>query len=169
MSYEKGHTEKRPRIRVYHVYPFRASLLLFHCSLYLVTWVTIADYTGSGPSSIPISFFWYGWTADKAIHWIVPIIALFPFGFGFIGIFSPIQAYLIDSFPMYAASAVAALMVSRSLLGALLPLAGPTLYQTLGLGWGNSLLGFVALAMVPAPYYLWKFGGSIRKNYPIRL
>ena len=86
-----------------------------------------------------------------------------------IGIFSPIQIYLIDSFPTYAASAVAALMVSRSLLGALLPLAGPRLYQSLGLGWGNSLLGFIALAMIPAPYYLWKYGGAIRKNHPIKL
>ena len=123
---------------------------------------------GFDPSSIPISFFWYGWTADKAVHWIAPLMSLAPFGIGMIGIFSPIQIYLIDSFPIYAASAVAALMVSRSLLGALEPLAGPTLYQSLGLGLGYSLLGFVALAMIPAPYYLWKYGGAIRKNHPIK-
>lgn len=118
---------------------------------------------------IPISFFWYGWSADKAVHWVVPIIGLLPFGVGMIGIFIPIQTYLIDAFPVYSASAIAALTVSRSLLGALLPLAGPKLYQSLGLGWGNSMLGFIALAMIPAPYYLWRFGGMIRKNHPIKL
>lgn len=27
---------------------------------------------------IPITFFWYGWTADKHVHWIAPIIGLLP-------------------------------------------------------------------------------------------
>lgn len=48
---------------------------------------------------IPISFFWYGWTAEKASYWIVPIIALAPFGFGMLGAFFPIQMYLIGAFP----------------------------------------------------------------------
>lgn len=48
---------------------------------------------------IPISFFWYGWTAEKAIHWTVPIIALAPFGFGMLGVFFPIQMYHIDAVP----------------------------------------------------------------------
>lgn len=25
---------------------------------------------------IPITFFWYGWTTEKHVHWIVPIIGL---------------------------------------------------------------------------------------------
>lgn len=35
-----------------------------------------------------------------------------------------------------------------SVAAALLPLAGRPLYSALGLGWGNSLLGFLALAFV---------------------
>jgi multidrug resistance protein len=118
---------------------------------------------------VPISFFWYGWAADKGAFWLVSAIGLAPFGFGMIGIFIPIQTYLIDSFPTFAASAVAALTTSRSLFGALLPMAGPSMYQTLGLGWGNSLLGFIALALIPAPALIYKFGGKIRKEHPIRL
>ncbi|KAI9746202.1 MAG: hypothetical protein M1818_000883 [Claussenomyces sp. TS43310] len=118
---------------------------------------------------IPVSFFWYGWSADKHTHWIVPILGLIPFGFGMMGIFIPIQTYIIDAFPAFAASGVAALTVSRSLFGGLLPLAGPKMYQSLGLGWGNSVLGFVALALIPAPALIYKFGGAIRKNHPVRL
>lgn len=33
--------------------------------------------------ALPGSLFWYGWTADKAVHWIVPIIATGFFGLGF--------------------------------------------------------------------------------------
>jgi hypothetical protein len=102
-------------------------------------------------------------------QWIVPVIGLVPFGFGMMGIFIPIQTYTIDSFPAFAASGVAALTVSRSLFGAFLPLAGPTMYQALGLGWGNSVLGFIAIALIPAPLMIYKFGGRIRKNHPVKL
>ena len=101
---------------------------------------------------IPITFFWYGWAVDKAVHWIVPIIGLIPFGFGMMGVFIPLQAYTIDSFPQFAASGIAALTVSRSLFGAFLPLAGPTMYGSLGLGWGNSALGFISIGLIPLPY-----------------
>jgi hypothetical protein len=85
------------------------------------------------------------------------------------GIFAPIQTYLIDAFPEYAASAVAALTAFRCLFAAFLPLAGPSMYASVGLGWGNSLLGFVALALIPAPALIYKYGGMIRKKYPIKL
>ncbi|KAH8592962.1 major facilitator superfamily domain-containing protein [Bisporella sp. PMI_857] len=118
---------------------------------------------------IPITFFWYGWTTHYEVHWIVPIIGLAPFGFGMMGIFIPIQTYIIDSFPSFAASGVAALTVSRSLFGAFLPLAGPSMYSAMGLGWGNSVLGFVAIGLIPAPLLIFKFGGRIRKHHPIKL
>jgi multidrug resistance protein len=118
---------------------------------------------------VPITFFWYGWTTDKAVYWLVPVIGLVPFGFGMMGIFLPIQTYLIDAFPAHAASAVAALTASRSLFGAVLPLAAPAMYAKLGLGWGNSLLGFIAVALIPAPAFIYKYGGMIRKKYPIKL
>ena len=76
----------------------------------------------------------------------------------------PIQTYFVDAFTMHAASAIAAGTVLRSLVGALLPLAGQKMYDTLGLGWGNSLLAFIALAMCPAPWILYKYGERIRKN-----
>ena len=76
----------------------------------------------------------------------------------------PIQTYLIDTFTIYAASAVAANIFLRSLLGSVLPLAGRQLYITLGLGWGNSLLAFIALACCPIPVILFRYGEKIRKN-----
>lgn len=118
---------------------------------------------------LPASLFWYGWTTQYAVHWIVPTIALAFFGFGMLGIMFMIQMYMIDAFPVHAASAMAALTVSRSFAGALLPMAGPSLYSSLGLGWGSSLLGFIALVMVPAPWFFWRKGGAVRKRYPVKL
>lgn len=76
-----------------------------------------------------------------------------------------VQNYLLDTYPRYAASTTAALTVLRSLLGALLPLGGLQMYDALGLGWGNSLLAFVALALVPIPLVFYRFGERLRNRF----
>lgn len=71
--------------------------------------------------------------------------------------------YLVEVFGAQAgASALAANTVFRSLAGALLPLVGPTMYKKLGYGWGNSLLGFLALAFMPIPWVLFLYGDRLR-------
>lgn len=75
-----------------------------------------------------------------------------------------IEIYLIDLFTHYAASALAATTILRSLVGALLPLAGPAIYEKLGLGWGNSCLGFIALGLIPIPFLFMRFGERVRTN-----
>lgn len=112
---------------------------------------------------LPITMFWYGWCAYYKTHWAATILSLIPYGFGAVGIFLPLTTYIVDSYPMYAASAIAASTVLRSLIGALLPLAGPPMYESLGLGWGNSLLGFICFAMIPTPILFYKFGLKLRK------
>lgn len=70
---------------------------------------------------------------------------------------------------MYAASAIAANTELRSLVGALLPLAGPPMYDALGLGWGNSLLGFLCILMIPLPVLFNRFGKRLRKMEKFKL
>lgn len=117
-----------------------------------------------GAFTIPVGLFIYGWAADKHVHWIVPIIGTGFVGIGLLASFLPVSTYLIDAFPLHAASATAASTIMRSLMGALLPLAGRSMYKTLGLGWGNSLLAFIAVAMLPIPVFLYKYGERIRTH-----
>ena len=112
----------------------------------------------------PIGLFWYGWSAQTKMFWIMPIIGTGWVGFGMLATLISIQTYLIDSFTRQAASALAANMVLRSLAGAFLPLAGPKMYDALGLGWGNSLLAFIALAMAPITWIFYRYGEQIRRN-----
>jgi multidrug resistance protein len=114
---------------------------------------------------IPISFFWYGWSAERGVYWLVSVLGLVPFGFGMIGVFVPIQAYLIDSFPAIAASAVAASTTSRSLFGAFLPLAGQSMNASLGVGWASTVLGFITLVLIPVPALVARYGGVMRKRW----
>ncbi|KAI0157579.1 major facilitator superfamily domain-containing protein [Xylariaceae sp. FL1272] len=112
--------------------------------------------------AIPAGFFLYGWAAEMKYHWIVPQVGNALAGFGTIAVLTCVQTYLIDAYTQHAASVIAANAVLRSLLGALLPLFGLRLYDVLGLGWGNSLLGFLALAFAPILWLFKIYGRKIR-------
>jgi len=110
----------------------------------------------------PIGLFWYGWSAEAKIHWIMPIIGTTIYGFGLMTTFLPIQLYLVDTFT-YAASALAAASVFRSLLGFVFPLFGEQMYARLGYGGGNSLLAGLAIIFgIPFPVWIYYYGESIR-------
>ena len=118
-----------------------------------------------GAILVPAGIFIFGWSAEYHTHWIVPNIGAALFAAGAIASFQCTQTYIVDTYSTYAASAVAAVTVLRSLAGFGFPLFARQLYQHLGLGWGNSLLGFVALAFgLPAPFMLWKYGEKLRER-----
>lgn len=121
-----------------------------------------------GSVLIPVGFLIYGWTAKYHVHWSVPIISTGLIGIGNISVFMTISTYLVDVFTLYAASALAANAVIRSLFGAVLPLAGQKMYLALGLGWGNSLLAFVAVALLPLPIVLMRWGEQIRRRFELK-
>ncbi|KAK0944155.1 hypothetical protein LTR29_004287 [Friedmanniomyces endolithicus] len=112
---------------------------------------------------LPTGFFWYGWSAEARLHWIMPDIGAGIIAAATICGYYAIQTYIIDSYTKYAASAVAAISCLRSLAGFGFPLFAPAMYNALGYGWGNSLLAFVAIAIgVPAPIMFWKYGAALR-------
>jgi hypothetical protein len=76
----------------------------------------------------------------------------------------PANTYLVEVFTVHAASAMAANTVLRSLAASLIPLSSQKMYEVLGYGWGNSLLGFIALLLVPIPFVFLKYGEKIRKK-----
>ncbi|KAK3677906.1 hypothetical protein LTR78_002001 [Recurvomyces mirabilis] len=112
---------------------------------------------------LPIGFFWYGWSAQARLFWIMPDIGAGILAAATICGYYSIQTYIIDSYTKYAASAVAAITTLRSLAGFGFPLFAPYLYNSLGYGWGNSVLAFVALAIgIPAPWFFWRYGERLR-------
>ncbi|KAF7325322.1 putative transporter [Mycena venus] len=115
--------------------------------------------------TLPAGLLMYGWTAYHRVHWIAPMIGTGIMGFGMIVMVMVVTTYLVDAFTAHAASVTAANAVLRSLLGALLPLAGLGLYDAIGLGWGNTLLGLIALVLAPVPWLLSVFGERIRLKW----
>jgi multidrug resistance protein len=118
-----------------------------------------------GAVLVPVGLFLYGWTAEYKTHWIFPNIGAAIFSAGVIIGFQCIQTYIVDAYTRYAASAIGAATVLRSLAGFGFPLFAPYMYAALGYGWGNSLLGFLAVGLgCPAPILLWWFGEKLRKR-----
>lgn len=106
--------------------------------------------------------FIFGWTADKTIHWIAPCIGAVCMGFGFFTIFQACLNYLIDTFQAYAASAVAVNTFLRSVFASGFTMAVDPMFHNMGIHWACSLLGFLAVALIPIPYLFRIYGKSIR-------
>ncbi|KAI4216394.1 MAG: hypothetical protein LQ351_001404 [Letrouitia transgressa] len=109
--------------------------------------------------------FWFGWSGYKeSIHWIAPTLSGLLTGFGLLSIFLQSLNYIVDAYLMFAASAIAANTFLRSICGAVFPLFATYMFDGLGVEWAGSLLGFVALALVPIPVAFWKYGARIRQK-----
>ncbi|GLI80157.1 hypothetical protein PoHVEF18_008508 [Penicillium ochrochloron] len=82
--------------------------------------------------------FWFGWSGFKAeIHWAVPMAS-------------------------GAASALAANSILRSSAGAGFPLFAPAMFKSMGVNWASTLLGCVAVLMIPLPIIIYVYGPGIR-------
>jgi DHA1 family multidrug resistance protein-like MFS transporter len=109
--------------------------------------------------------FWFGWSGyKKDIHWIIPTLSGLLSGFGLLAIFLQALNYLVDSYLMFAASAIAANTFLRSLAGAGFPLFSEYMFKSLGVQWAGTLLGCVALCLVPIPICFFVYGERIRRK-----
>jgi hypothetical protein len=116
-----------------------------------------------GPFCV-IALFWLGWSTREDVHWAVPCMSGWSFGFGYLLTFTALMNHLVDSYEIFAASAMAASCFSRSIVGATLPLAAKPLYHGLGIAWATSVLGFLSLSLVFVPFILIYYGPRIRER-----
>ncbi|PQE22931.1 bicyclomycin resistance protein [Rutstroemia sp. NJR-2017a BBW] len=117
-----------------------------------------------GAIVLPAGLFLYGWSAEKHLHWIVPLIGTAIVGFSMLLALLPTDNYLVDVYDIHGASAVAVGAALHAVFAAILPLVGPPLYNHLGLGWGNSVLAFISIVFLPALLVLIRYGERIRNS-----
>ncbi|KAK9437857.1 Major facilitator superfamily domain, general substrate transporter [Metarhizium brunneum] len=115
-----------------------------------------------GSVVLTVGLFWYGWSIGRA-HWIMPDIGALLCSVGVICCLQGMQMYIVDCYQTYAASAMAACAVLRSLAGFGFPLFAPYMYEELGYGWGTSILAFISIAIGwVAPVIFWVWGPRLR-------
>lgn len=107
--------------------------------------------------------FWFGWSGYTGnVHWIVPVLSGLFTGFGIFSIFLSLLNYIVDAYLMFAASAIAANTFMRSIFGGVFPLFATYMFNGMGIQWAATLLGCVALVLVPMPVVFYIFGKRIR-------
>ncbi|VDC05332.1 unnamed protein product [Peniophora sp. CBMAI 1063] len=108
--------------------------------------------------------FWFAWTADPPVHWIVPILGSVPVGIGLALILQSLTQYMMDAYALYFASALASAVVLRSLLACAFPLIAPPMFNRLGDAWAVSVFAFLAAACAPVPFVFFMHGRRLREK-----
>ncbi|GAA5863585.1 hypothetical protein JCM3774_006537 [Rhodotorula dairenensis] len=117
----------------------------------------------AGPFLI-LGIFWLGWTGnDPSIHWAVPAVSTIFIGMSFTLVFISFLTYLVEVYLMYSASALSGNTVVRSAVAAAFPLFITQMFTNLGIGWGASTFGFIAVAITPSPFLFYKYGWRLRQ------
>jgi hypothetical protein len=93
-----------------------------------------------------------------------PVVATIFVGAGFNIVFQQCINFLIDTYQLYAASAVSGNTFLRSILAAAFPLISGPMFHNLGVGIAMSVLGCVAVIAIPVPFLFMKYGLALRKR-----
>ncbi|PPJ57962.1 hypothetical protein CBER1_09414 [Cercospora berteroae] len=120
-------------------------------------------YAMIGSIALPISLFWFGWSANYGVHWICPVIAATLYGFGNMLVLMSANLYIVDFYgARFGASAAVANNFTRYAFGFAFPLFTVQMYEKLGIGWATSLLGFIQLGLTPIPWAFYVYGPRLR-------
>lgn len=111
-----------------------------------------------------IGLFWFGWTSDPKYEWAICTVSTIFIGAGFNSIFQQCINFLVDTYGIYAASAVSANTFLRSILAAGFPLVAKPMFHNLGVGPAMSILGGVATLAIPVPFLFMKYGRTLRRR-----
>lgn len=112
--------------------------------------------------AFPISLFWLGWTNYS---WISPwssLGAVVLLGFSWAGIYVTVYQYLLDTYGIYAGSALAIITCWRYLVSGAINLVSRPMYNGIGVHWTLTLLGCLAVLQMPLPLLFYWYGPKLR-------
>lgn len=118
-----------------------------------------------GSVLLPASLIWFAFTAQRSVSAGWPITAIVFFGAGNICLFVSALQYMGDVYHRTnVASAASANAFARYMLAAIFPLFSLQMYQNLQVKWATLVLSFIAIAMLPLPFALFRYGRLLRRR-----
>ncbi|CAI0655034.1 unnamed protein product [Colletotrichum noveboracense] len=120
-----------------------------------------------GAPLLASGLWWFAWTIppySTSTHWTVPTLALVPVGYAVNEFDHVLAGYLADCYETYAASAFAAMSVSRSLSCAVFPLFGRIMFESLDFNMATSVFAVVATIICVVPLLLIRHGAQLRER-----
>ena len=112
----------------------------------------------------PAALIWYGWTAEKGVFWLVPLIANFFFGIGSMLIFSMATTMLTEFMPKKASNGVAVNNFVRNIFSCVGAIVAQPLISAIGNGWLFTGVGSIATASSVVIWAMRKFGPRWRQT-----
>ncbi|KAJ9123324.1 hypothetical protein QFC22_001523 [Naganishia vaughanmartiniae] len=118
-----------------------------------------------GALILPVALFIFAFTGGyEWVHWIGPCVGGCLFGLAMLLIYVSANSYIVDSYVSFAASAMAAKTLMRSLAGASVPLWVTQMFHNMGFQYAGLLLALIACVIAPIPYIFFFKGGAVRKR-----
>ncbi|KAJ3456582.1 hypothetical protein MRS44_016605 [Fusarium solani] len=112
--------------------------------------------------AIPVSLFWLGWTNYSHISIWSAILAVVVFGYGVTGVFICVYMYIIDSYEIYAASALTFVALTRYVIAGGMTVVGIPFYENMGTHYTLTIMACISVVLAAIPYILYFHGHSIR-------
>ncbi|GLI76588.1 hypothetical protein PoHVEF18_004861 [Penicillium ochrochloron] len=117
----------------------------------------------------PAALIWYGWTVDRGVFWLVPMIANFFFGIGSMLIFSMVTTMLTEFMPKKSSEGVALNNFMRNIFSCVGSLVTAPIINGIGNGWLFTILGLVSFASSSVIFLMRVFGPRWRKTMDERM
>ncbi|KAF2764341.1 MFS general substrate transporter, partial [Teratosphaeria nubilosa] len=111
---------------------------------------------------LPVSLFWLGWTNYTDINPASGYVATIFFGYSLSAIFISSYQYIIDGYEKYSSSALAGITMARYVVSAGVVVATRPMYQGIGVQFVMTIVGSLALLLVPVPWLLLQYGDRVR-------
>ncbi|KAK4683703.1 hypothetical protein P7C73_g6529, partial [Tremellales sp. Uapishka_1] len=117
-----------------------------------------------GSVILPCSLFILAFTSYPGISWVGPCAAGVLFGLAMVIVYISANTYIVDAYSSYAASAIAAKTLMRSLVGASVPLWITQLFHNIGFWQAGLLLAMVSVGIMPIPFFFFWKGAAVRSR-----
>ncbi|KPI34565.1 Polyamine transporter 4 [Cyphellophora attinorum] len=109
-----------------------------------------------------ISLFWLAWTCRKDIHWVVPLLALIPYGISWALLMLGMPVYKNAIYmAQYGASALAPDLILRYVMSSFFPLFTPQMLDAMTFEWTVSFFAFLSIPMAVLPLALYRYGDAM--------
>ncbi|KAK4151427.1 hypothetical protein C8A00DRAFT_35913 [Chaetomidium leptoderma] len=118
----------------------------------------------------PGAMVWYGWTAERGLHFMVPSVANFFFGLGSMLVFGVTTTVLTEFMPRRSSSGVAVNNFVRNIFSCVGSVIAQPLIEAVGTGWLCTMVGLFALVTGNAAIWaLRRFGPGWREEMDRKL
>ena len=118
-----------------------------------------------GAIVFPGALIWYGWSADKGIHFMVPMVANFFFGLGSMIIFATSTTMLTEFLSKRSSSGVAVNNFVRNIFSCIGGIVAEPIISAIGDGWLFTALGIWAwISSVTVIWAMRKYGPKWRAD-----